>query len=583
MTSFTGKFTSVRGWALLFALLLGAGVMISACGDEEVPAPTTPAPPPPPPAPTPDPTPEPTGPATPENLRVTASDSTSITWSWNAVEGALGYQGQFSTDATFTDIRQMPIIPAPATSHTVSGLSGNMTGHFRVRSGTGTSLASLTYSDWSDGVSGTTAAPPAPPPATALDPPGNVGTSNRQNNSIAVNWDAVDDAAEYQVQQRANGGSWDPANCGSATGSNTVSGTSTSCVASGLDPATDYDFQVRAVPDSADTTLTVSAWSSTVSERTSGTAPPPPIAGGDDTYEITWVSDANSITWTWSRPTDGRIRFLIALVNPAANERSACPAIGAIDLSATFAESIATWYGGPNGALAQYSQKVTIADGVGAVRRLCVIPTWTDDDAQRYGDVFSAWAATAPLTSAAPGGIALGPKVDTVQRRTTAIDWFVQVDRGFKYETQTISAITGEGLPECGSGSGHDDLTSRRDNDAQGLRLDSGLQTYTTYAACVRATNDQGASSWTKLTDPGDSATTTGEYSTRPAAPPTANYVGVRTSEPGQAIAAADVRWRFNLGTRLPEAYSGYDVTLLQWQKTTTTDGTTTLDSAVVP
>ena len=206
MTSFTGKFTSVRGWALLFALLLGAGVMISACGDEEVPAPTTPAPPPPPPAPTPDPTPEPTGPATPENLRVTASDSTSITWSWNAVEGALGYQGQFSTDATFTDIRQMPIIPAPATSHTVSGLSGNMTGHFRVRSGTGTSLASLTYSDWSDGVSGTTAAPPAPPPATALDPPGNVGTSNRQNNSITVNWDAVDDAAEYQVQQRA--GRW---------------------------------------------------------------------------------------------------------------------------------------------------------------------------------------------------------------------------------------------------------------------------------------------------------------------------------------------------------------------------------------
>ncbi len=43
MKSLTGKFTSVGGWAPLLALLLGAGLMISACGDEEVPAPTTPA------------------------------------------------------------------------------------------------------------------------------------------------------------------------------------------------------------------------------------------------------------------------------------------------------------------------------------------------------------------------------------------------------------------------------------------------------------------------------------------------------------------------------------------------------------
>ena len=106
MTSFTGKFSSVRGWALLLALPLAAGMMISACGDEEVPAPTTPAPPPAPaptPTPTPTPDPEPTGPATPENLRVSATTSTSITWTWDAVEGAVGYQGQFSTDSTFTD------------------------------------------------------------------------------------------------------------------------------------------------------------------------------------------------------------------------------------------------------------------------------------------------------------------------------------------------------------------------------------------------------------------------------------------------------------------------------------------------
>ena len=161
MKSFTGKFSSVRGWALMLALLLGAGMMISACGDEEVPAPTTPAPPPaPPPAPTPTPTPppepEPTGPATPENLRVSATTTSSITWMWDAVEGAVGYQGQFSTDATFTDADPTFIIIAPATSHTVANLSGNTTGYFRVQAGAGTSITDLSYSEWSDGVSGTT-------------------------------------------------------------------------------------------------------------------------------------------------------------------------------------------------------------------------------------------------------------------------------------------------------------------------------------------------------------------------------------------------------------------------------------------
>ena len=109
MKSLTGKFTSVRGWALLLALLLGAGLMISACGDEEVPTPTTPAPTPTPtPTPTPEPEPEPTGLATPENLRVSGTTSTSITWTWDAVEGALAYQGQFSTDSTFSRTSARP-------------------------------------------------------------------------------------------------------------------------------------------------------------------------------------------------------------------------------------------------------------------------------------------------------------------------------------------------------------------------------------------------------------------------------------------------------------------------------------------
>ena len=205
MKSLTGKFTSVGGWAPLLALLLGAGLMISACGDEEVPTPTTPAPTPAPtptptPTPTPPPDPEPTGPATPSNLRVSGTGSSYIEWTWDGVEGVLGYQGQFSTDSTFTESDQTFLIPAPRTSHRVENLSGNMTGHFRVRSGTGTSLIDLSYSEWSDGAPGTTSAPPAGGPLSA---PGNVGTSNLQDTSVTVTWGEVDDADHYEVEQRS--------------------------------------------------------------------------------------------------------------------------------------------------------------------------------------------------------------------------------------------------------------------------------------------------------------------------------------------------------------------------------------------
>ena len=192
--------------------------------------------------------------AAPANVEVKSKGVNYIEWEWDEVDGADGYQAEVSTDSEFSPSTVFNIRGASSTSQRAS-LPPESDGYFRVRAYAGT-VSDPVFGDWSETDMATTDAAPAPPPATALDAPTNVRTSNRQNNSITVTWNEVDDAVEYAVEQRADGGAWDGASCG-GTGRNTVPGTS--CVASGLDQATDYDFQVRAFPDNDDDTLRASA------------------------------------------------------------------------------------------------------------------------------------------------------------------------------------------------------------------------------------------------------------------------------------------------------------------------------------
>ena len=96
---------------LLLTVTLGAGLVLSGCGDDDTATTPAPAPPPPPPpAPEPEPEPEPPAPeapATPTGLHVDETTETSITWHWNAVEGALGYMVQVSLDEMFDDTDQV--------------------------------------------------------------------------------------------------------------------------------------------------------------------------------------------------------------------------------------------------------------------------------------------------------------------------------------------------------------------------------------------------------------------------------------------------------------------------------------------
>ena len=136
------------------------------CGGDSSPT-TTPAPAAPAPAPAPlPPPPAPEPPGVPSGLRVSASGETFIEWTWSAVEGANGYDAQFSTNEAFTDADEVIARAEGELSYRREGLAASMSAYLRVRAASGTGDGRIT-SEWSDHVGGMTAAPrPIPPPTT---------------------------------------------------------------------------------------------------------------------------------------------------------------------------------------------------------------------------------------------------------------------------------------------------------------------------------------------------------------------------------------------------------------------------------
>ena len=197
MKSFTGKVASARGWTLLLILFLGAGLFVTACGEEEVPAPTTPGPPPAPPPDPPPTEPEPEPPAVPTGLQISATGMDFIEWSWTPVEDVSGYDVQFSANEAFTDEDEIIARTAEEISYRRDGLQAGTSGYLRVRSATGADDDRLT-SDWSTHVTGMTmeAPPPPEPPAT----PTGLMVSDTTETSITWTWNEVAGATGYIVQ-----------------------------------------------------------------------------------------------------------------------------------------------------------------------------------------------------------------------------------------------------------------------------------------------------------------------------------------------------------------------------------------------
>ena len=148
--------------------------MLSGCGDDDTATTPAPAPPPPPPPPAPEPEPEPEppapeAPATPTGLIVSETSETSITWTWDAVEGATAYAVQASADEMFdaTDMVHVVLMP----TFTASDLPPETSVFVRVAAAVGT-LEDHILSAWTTHVTGMSAMPPPEPEPEpeALDP-----------------------------------------------------------------------------------------------------------------------------------------------------------------------------------------------------------------------------------------------------------------------------------------------------------------------------------------------------------------------------------------------------------------------------
>ena len=443
--------------------------------------------------------PPPVAPATPANLRVSETGEDFIEWTWDPVAGAAGYIAQFSTDSGFgAGDPQFTVEGAAKTKHTVPNLDAASDGYLRVRAYVGTATEP-TLGEWTEGARGTTEEPTAPV-TTALSAPTGLRTGSSTTTTITLDWDEVDDADSYDVEQRPADGSWTGASCDG--GDSQVN--NEECEASGLTRGSDYSFRVRANPDPDDDTLEQSAWSSTASARTSGSTPSTPITSGDDDLNVQWTSESGSITWNWDPVADRNDRkqidhwaFVTASEECGTVETpSSTEATLTLDTWVDLGMEISDTFSIPQSE-----------DQEGQVRTLCLVRTWEEDlgnglKARRFGTPAVVMAATPPKSLIAAGNPELNE--NATEREPVHIEWTWEVDPGFRYPGMVLSVTRDDSLPAAdssGSCSDGKDVTSptmsgRPNVDVRHREELGAADAYKKYRFCARAENDHGASDW---------------------------------------------------------------------------------------
>ena len=224
----------------------------------------------------------------PSNLSV-SEGSNSLTWSWDAVTDASGYNYEWEGDGLSVSRR------TSATRYSLHGISPGTTYTFRVQAVNTTTGAT---SNWVD-LEYTTTGPPPPPPEVP-DIPEFTSTSSTAD-SVTVNWSSESGATGYSLRR------------GGASGTLLVddkSGTSFTDDddGDGLSANTTYGYEVQAHNSAGD-----SGWSSVTEVTTKSTTttqtPDVPVftstSSTADSVSLSWSSESGATGYSVSR--DGTV------------------------------------------------------------------------------------------------------------------------------------------------------------------------------------------------------------------------------------------------------------------------------------
>ena len=502
----------------------------------------------------------PTAPPAPTGLEVRDTEVDSITWSWNRVTGADGYEVQYSDstpipeDTDWLDVGR-------TTTYVRGDLPSNALRYLRVRAYVGTPSARVVGRE-SPTVTGRTERPTV----RQLDVPEFSSESSRTETSITLGWSQVTDAVGYEVDQRlGTETSWDEdgPSCGAA---GVVA--NTNCVAAGLRRGSEYNFRVRALADDDDTTKSDSEWSGTISRATSGTAPPPTFETTSD-LNIRWESSPTSITWNWDPVEDRALRDRTEYLVQVISTDSKCAA----EIVYVGDDADGRWEDSDDGDTAwrnrgqNISLTRTAGLSAGTVNGLCVVPTWTNELAngimeRTYGTPELIWASTVPSSPIDGADATANPEVrrDENKRTTTFMEWTYAADAGFRYPGQLVSVTGDDENPTCEtSGQEVTSPTAAARSGSSRHREDRRLKSYRKYALCLQAVNDHGAS---ELAPIGYGGADNGVRTTLPAAPVSVTYSSIDSWVNKHGTGSDLVRrlvWAVKATEGTPELESGFD------------------------
>jgi len=248
----------------------------------------------------------------PEDVILDDFTSTTLTFTWEEVENADGYEIEWYSDKDYTERIDFALVDKLTCTITIDDLDPNVTYYVQIRALPAEDDVDHEDSDWVQ-IAGTT--------ALRLESPV-VTTSERTSTTLTFTWEEVGNADGYEIEWYSDDDE--------ESGSETVGADVLTFTIDDLTPTTTYHFKIRALPvkvggeheksiwvETAVTTLTplveptVTLDDSTVSTLTFNWE----AVDHADGYEIEWYSDADYTEQVGSKAID-KLTYTIDELDP---------------------------------------------------------------------------------------------------------------------------------------------------------------------------------------------------------------------------------------------------------------------------